>query len=152
MCARFLTGSSPSKIVFYFHRIIELFELEGTLKGHLVQLPCNEQGHPQLHQVLRSLSSLALGVSRDGVSTTSLGNLCQCLTTLTITIFFLIFSPNLPSCSLKPSPLVLSPQSYYQRVCSRCSCRSLLDTERPISGHLTAFSRLNSPSALSLYL
>jgi len=28
------------------HRIIESFELEGTLEGHLVQLPCNEQGHP----------------------------------------------------------------------------------------------------------
>ena len=27
------------------HRIIELFELEGTLKGHLVYLPCSEQGH-----------------------------------------------------------------------------------------------------------
>ena len=28
-------------------RIIELFELERTLKDHLVQLPCNEQGQPQ---------------------------------------------------------------------------------------------------------
>jgi len=28
------------------HRTIELFELEGTFKGHLVQLPCNEQGTP----------------------------------------------------------------------------------------------------------
>jgi len=31
-------------------RIIEWFELEGTLKGHLAQPPCNEQGHLQLHQ------------------------------------------------------------------------------------------------------
>ena len=29
-------------------RIIELFELEGTLRGHLAQLPCTEQGHVQL--------------------------------------------------------------------------------------------------------
>jgi len=36
------------------HRIIESFELEGTLQGHLVQLPCTEQGHLQLHQVLRA--------------------------------------------------------------------------------------------------
>ena len=34
--------------------IVELFELEGTLKGHLIQLPCNEQGHLQLDQVLRA--------------------------------------------------------------------------------------------------
>ena len=27
---------------------MESSELEGTFKGHLVQLPCNEQGHPQL--------------------------------------------------------------------------------------------------------
>jgi len=39
-------------------RVIGLFKLEGTLKGHLVQPACNEQGHPQLHQVLRALSSL----------------------------------------------------------------------------------------------
>ena len=33
------------------NRIIESLELEGTFKGHLVQLPCNEQGHVQLDQV-----------------------------------------------------------------------------------------------------
>ena len=37
------------------HRIITFLELEETFKGHLVQLPCNEQGHPQLHQVTQAL-------------------------------------------------------------------------------------------------
>lgn len=46
-------------------------ELEGTIKGHLLQLPCSEQGHPQLGQVAQSL---ALDVSRSGDSSTSLGN------------------------------------------------------------------------------
>mgnify|MGYP001854967389 CR=1 len=27
------------------HRFIESLEKEGTFKDHLVQLPCNEQGH-----------------------------------------------------------------------------------------------------------
>ena len=36
------------------HRIIELFEMEGTLKGQLVQLSYSEQGHLQLHQVVQS--------------------------------------------------------------------------------------------------
>jgi len=58
------------------HSITELFELEQSPKGHLVQLPCNEQGHLQLYQVLRAPSSLTLGVCRDGASTTSLDNLC----------------------------------------------------------------------------
>jgi len=34
-------------------------------------------------------------------TTTSLGNLCQCFTTLTANNFFLISNLNLPSCSLK---------------------------------------------------
>ena len=38
------------------NRILESFELEETLKCHLVQLPCNEQGNLQLDQVARSLS------------------------------------------------------------------------------------------------
>ena len=33
-------------IYIYINRIIESLELEWTFKGHLVQLPCNEQGHP----------------------------------------------------------------------------------------------------------
>jgi len=37
------------------HRIIELFELEGTLEGHPAQIPCTEQGHLKLHQVAQSL-------------------------------------------------------------------------------------------------
>jgi len=49
--------------------------------------------------LLTALSSLALNASREGASTTSLGNLFQCLTTLTVKNF-LIFSLNLSS-SLK---------------------------------------------------
>jgi len=57
------------------HRIIESFELERTLKGHLVQPPCNEQGCLQLHQVLIAWPSLTLNVPR---STISLGNPFLC--------------------------------------------------------------------------
>ena len=44
------------------HGITESFELEGTLKGHPVQLNCTEQGPQQLHRVLRAPSSLTLSV------------------------------------------------------------------------------------------
>ena len=76
--------------------IIELFELEGSLKSHLVQLPCNEQGHLQLHQVLRAPSSLILSVSRDGAPITNLVNLCQCFTTLTVKKPFSYTQPKSP--------------------------------------------------------
>ena len=35
-------------------RTIKLFELGRTTEDHLVQLPSNEQGHLQLHQVAQS--------------------------------------------------------------------------------------------------
>jgi len=44
--------------------------------------PCSEQGHLQLDQA--ALSSLALEVSRDGASPTSLGNPFQGFTTLSV--------------------------------------------------------------------
>jgi len=47
---------------------MDSFELEGTLRCHLVQLPCNEQGRLQLSQGLRALSGLTLNVPRDGAS------------------------------------------------------------------------------------
>jgi len=78
------------------HRMVESFESKGTFKGHLVPLPCNEQGNLQLYQVLRTPSSLTLDVSRHGAFTTSLGNLCQCVTTFIIK-FFLVSDLNLPS-------------------------------------------------------
>ena len=56
----------------------------------------------------RATSSLALNASRDGASTTSLGNLFQCVTTLCVKNFLLISNLNLPCLSLKPFPLVLS--------------------------------------------
>ena len=68
---------------FYYcnNRVIELFELEGTLKGHLVQLLYNKQGYLQLQMRLhRAWSSLILSVSMSRAST-SLGNLFQCLFT-----------------------------------------------------------------------
>ena len=34
--------------------VSESQKLDGTFKGHLVQLPCSEQGYRQLHQVLRA--------------------------------------------------------------------------------------------------
>jgi len=67
------------------HRITESFELEGTLRVHLVQFSCNEQGHPQLSQVAQSPVQPDLEHLQGwGSSTTSLGNLFQCLTILIV--------------------------------------------------------------------
>ncbi|KAK4824318.1 LOW QUALITY PROTEIN: hypothetical protein QYF61_013593 [Mycteria americana] len=45
---------------------------------------------------------------RGGDSTTSLGSLFQCLTTLSVKKFFLIPNLSLPWCNLRPFPLILS--------------------------------------------
>ena len=89
----------PPASIFYMliHRITECFGLEGTFRGHLAQPPCSEQGHLPLDQVALSPSYLALNVSGDVASTTSLGSLFQCFTTLIVKEFFLISSLNLPS-------------------------------------------------------
>ncbi|KAK4820465.1 LOW QUALITY PROTEIN: hypothetical protein QYF61_027747 [Mycteria americana] len=61
-------------------------------------------------------STHLLNTSRDGDSTTSLGSLCQCLTTLSVQKFFLISSLNLPWCNLRPFPLVLSLITWEKRL------------------------------------
>ena len=83
----------------------------GTAEGHLLQLPSNEQGHHRQIRLPKAQSSLALKDSRDGASTTSLGNLFQCLTNHAVKDFFLISNLNPPSLSLKPSSPVLLPQT-----------------------------------------
>ncbi|KAK4818489.1 hypothetical protein QYF61_014219 [Mycteria americana] len=62
-------------------------------------------------RLLRAPSNLTWNVARDGASTTSLGSLFQCLTTLIVKNVFLKSSLNLPSLSLKPLLLVLSQQA-----------------------------------------
>jgi len=96
-------------------RIIECFVSEGTFRGHLAQPPCHKQGHLQLDQVSQSPIQPALNVSKDGASTTSLGNLFQCFTTLIGKNVFLLSSLNLPSLSLKPLFLVLLQQDLLKR-------------------------------------
>uniref|UniRef100_A0A8C4VNJ2 NIPA like domain containing 2 n=1 Tax=Gopherus evgoodei TaxID=1825980 RepID=A0A8C4VNJ2_9SAUR len=56
----------------------------------------------------RASSSLTLKTSKEGDSTTSLGNPFQCFTTLLVKKFFLISNLNLPHCNLKLLLLVLS--------------------------------------------
>jgi len=95
------------------HRInTECLGLEGTLKDHLAQSPAVSRDSFNRMRLLTVPSNLALNVSRDGASTTSLSNLGQCFTTLIVKYFFLIFSLNLLSFSLKPLPL-----SYRNRPC-----------------------------------
>jgi len=59
-------------------------------------------------RLLGAPSNLAWNVSRDGTSPTSLDNLGQGFTTVTVNNFFLISSLNLSSLRLKSLLLVLS--------------------------------------------
>jgi len=70
------------------HRIIEWPGLKRTTVMMEFQPPCYVQGHQPPDQ--------ALNASRDGASTTSLGNLFQCVTTLCVKNFFLTSNLNLP--------------------------------------------------------
>jgi len=67
-------------------------------------------GRDPFHQprVLKAPSSLALNSAREWAATAPLGSLGQGLNTLRVKNFFLTPNLNLPSFSLKPSPLVLA--------------------------------------------
>ena len=72
------------------------------------QPPCCVQGHQPLDRAAQSHIQPGLECLQDGVSTTSLGSLFQCITILWVKHFFLISNLNLPCPTLKPFPLVLS--------------------------------------------
>jgi len=82
------------------------------LKDNLVPTPLPWAETPYTRtRLLKATSNLALNTAREGAPTASLGNLCQCLTTLIVKNFFLMASTNLPSFSSKPLPLGLSLQT-----------------------------------------
>ena len=98
---------------FYFTRCKELTEsseLEGSLRGHPVQLPCDAQRHLQLPQVLRA-SRLTAAVSEDGTSSRA-GQPFQCLTSATVKNFFSYISSKSPLFqfeTISPRPIPADP-------------------------------------------
>ena len=116
--------------------ITECFVLEATLKVIWFQPPCYGQGPFHQTRLLKAPSNLALN------TWTTLGSLCQGLTTLRAKNSFPRSDLNLPSFSLKPLLLVLSLQALV-----KSPSPALLQAP---SGTKRLFSRLNSPSSLSL--
>ena len=98
------------------------FELEGTFKGHVVQLLCDEQGHLQLDQVAQSLLQPDLeclqgrSIHRISGQPVPVPHHSYCKN------IFLISGLYLPSSSLEPFPLV--QQQRKSRACSSGCCAS----------------------------
>ena len=78
---------------FRYHTINSL-ELERTIYDDLVQFPYSDQGHLRLDQVAQNL--IQPHTERDRASTTTLGNLFHCLTTLAVKDIFLMSNLNVP--------------------------------------------------------
>ena len=82
--------------------------VERDLKDHTNSIPAVGRDNFHWTRFPRAPSSLALNTSRDNAFTASLGNPFQHLTTLIVKNFLVSSNLNIPSCSLKPLPVVLS--------------------------------------------
>ena len=106
-----LCVSKWNAVIIEEYRITESSELEGTFKGHTVQLSCNEQGHAQLDQVVQGwIQPHPESLQGQGFYHIS-GKPVPAFTALTAKDFFFIYNLHLLSLSIKPFPLVLSPQT-----------------------------------------
>jgi len=100
---------------------------------------------------LSTTSKRFLNTSRDGDSTTPLGSLFQCLTTLSVRKCFLISNLNSPWHNLRPFPLVLSSVTSEKRPTPLSLEAPFRYWKRAITSHLSLLlPRLNSPSSFSL--
>ena len=82
---------------------------------------------------LSATSPWFLNTSRDSDSTTTLGSLCHCITSLSEKKCFLICNLNLPWHNLKPLPLVLS--NYVQDAGETLMCKVKGQTDIRASAH-----------------
>jgi len=115
--------------------------------SHLVQP--HFQSSVTYSRLHRTLSRWVLNISREGESTSSLGSLFQGSVTLRGKKFFLMFKWNFLCFSLCPFPLVLL-LAPLKRVWPHPLDIHPSDIYKHILGPLSAFSRLNKPSSLSL--
>ena len=97
-------------------------------------------------------SHLASNTSRDGESTASLNNIFQCLTTLCVKNFLLIFNLRLLSFSLKPFPLVLSLSDHVKYWSHTCSYVLFKYWKAALRSLQSLLFRFKKPSSLSLSL
>ena len=78
------------------HRLTEQPELEGTHKGHRVQLLAPHSTTGKLSHLLETIVQTLLELRQLGAVTTALVSLSQCPTTLAVKDLSLKPSPNLP--------------------------------------------------------
>jgi len=126
--------------------------VEKGCSDHVVSTPpamCRVANHQT--RLPRATSSLALNASGDGASTTSLGNLFQCVTTICVKNFLLISNLNLPYLSLKLFPLVLSLSTFVNSHSLSCLYTPLKYWKAAMrSSQSLLFSELNKSSSLNL--
>ncbi|KAK4824091.1 hypothetical protein QYF61_010602 [Mycteria americana] len=119
----------PLLIRLDFQRaIMPLNDLSAGKEACSMQVNQSHRSCVILYRAVKSMKAM------DGDSTTSLGSLFQCLTTLSVKKFFLISNLNLPWHNLRPFPLVLSLVTW---------------EKRPTPTSLQPTFRLNNPSSLS---
>jgi len=123
--------------------IKESLELGGTFKSHLVQLPCNKQGHAQLDRCSKPCPAwpwvyLGMGHPPPLCATCSIAHhpYCKRLFPYLQPKYTLFKSETVSPCSVTIDSA--------RRVCPLLSCSSPLYTEMLVSGHLAAFSSPHS--------
>lgn len=103
--------------------------LEGTAGAHPVQPLCSKQD--QLKQFARTVLSWVLNISWDSDSTTSLSSLSQCLATLIINKFYLVFESNLLYFRISGSVFFTPPHAVFIQIYKLPLEPSLLESTWP---------------------
>lgn len=89
---------------------------------------------------LSAMSIFYLNISRDGDTATSPGSPFWCLMTLSVKKFFLMSNINLPWCSLRGSPLILSFAVWEKRLTRTYSFLSGSCKERKVNFDVTLYN------------